>query len=100
LGFLYLVDYDIPIEKRHGFYYTLRKEIILSLLDGIEDSVKKYRRFRELKRLSLRQLLEQIEYTKSTQSVIITSSQKLAKTIHSIAQQYGKSNLYEVRKLA
>ena len=97
---LFLIDYDIPSERRHAFYYSLRKEVILFLLDGIQDSIAKYRKFRELKKRTLRQLLEEIEYTKSTQSVILTSSEELAKIVHSIAAQFGVSNLYEVRRIA
>jgi len=97
---LFLIDYDIPMDRRHSFYYSLRSEIIMFLLEKIEDTVIRYRKFRELKKMSLRQLLSEIEYTKSTQSVIITKNLKLAKIIHSIAIQYGTSNLYEVRKLA
>ena len=97
---LFLVDYDIPVEMRHKFYYSLRMEIIQLVLNNIEDNVKKYRKFRELKRKSLRQMLEEIEYTKSTQSVILTTSEKLAKIVHLTAAQFGKSNLYEVRRIA
>ena len=97
---MYLIDYDIPAEMRHKFYYSLRMEIISLLLNKIEDSVQKYRKFKEYRRMSIRQLLNEIDYVKSSQSVILTKNMDLAKIIHSVAMQFGRSNLYEVRKLA
>lgn len=97
---MYLIDYDVSSELRHQFYYLLRKEIISLLLDGVKNEIDRSKKFGELKKLSLKQLLSQIEYTKSTQSVIVTSSEKLAKIIHTTALKFGKSNLYEVRKIA
>jgi len=97
---LFLVDYDIPIESRHSFYYMLKKDIIGFLLREVGDSLEKMRRYKELKRISLRELLAKVEYTKSSQSVVLTSSEELAKLVYARARKMGIAHLYEVRKIA
>ena len=92
---MYLIDYDIPAELRHQFYYDLRRNIIKFLLDGVEDMVRR----KQYKKMGLKQLLEKIGYVKSSRSVILVNDRKVAYLIHQTAKKYGYSNLFEVKKI-
>jgi hypothetical protein len=70
----WVVDYDIPVEnmaRRRAFYRALHK--VLAAHD--------------------------IEADRSTQSVWIIDSQEIAGEIHSLASRYGRSHLYEAKRI-
>lgn len=67
----YIVDYDLPLEpaaKRVQFYRRLKK-----LIEEKKKSVKR-----------------------STDSVVITTDEGLARQIYNLAEQYGEANMYKV----
>ena len=73
-GPLWVVDYDMPVDgvaKRRAFYRALH-EILRS---------------------------HDIVAGRSTQSVWILDSEKIAKEIHGLACRYGRSHLYSASRL-
>ena len=66
----YLVEYDIPVERRFAFYKALS-------------------RFKEKER----------RFFTSTQSVIIIDDRSLAFKVYSLAKRYGKANIWIATKL-
>lgn len=66
----YLVEYDIPVERRFAFYKALS-------------------RFKEKER----------RFFTSTQSVIIIDDKELAWKIYHLAKRYGKTNIWVATKL-
>ncbi|MEM2370581.1 MAG: hypothetical protein QXH51_06735 [Candidatus Bathyarchaeia archaeon] len=69
---IYIVDWDIPEEKRFLFYYYLKK------------IKRKYR----------------LSVTISTYSVVKVNDEKLAREIFELASKYGKANLYKAELIA
>ncbi len=68
----YVVDYDVPVEKRYGFYKKLNR------------ISKKYGGY----------------IVKSTLSVVITTSRKFAEDIYNLVHEFeGKANIYEARRI-
>jgi len=71
---VYIVDYDIPTNpawRRVYFYKKLRK------LRTSHDLTGKL----------------------STQSVLIVQDEELAKAVHALAMEYGKSNIYKAETI-
>ena len=68
---VYIVDYDIPVERRGAFYKALE---------------------RLRKRLGISSW--------STQSVLITDNYSLAVQVYRLATRYGRANLWRAEKIA
>lgn len=67
----YLVDWDIPMQRRRMFYYNLNKIKVKHELVG----------------------------SMSSQSVFIVADIKLAREVHDLASSYGLSHLYSCREI-
>ena len=90
-GELFIVDYDVPVEKRKRFYRALRAAIAEYL--WVERSeVKSLTQAWELARAGG-------AFVRSTQSVIVTDDERLARTVYNIASSFGRANLYRAEKV-
>jgi len=69
---MWLVDWDIPSEKRVLFYYHLGK------------IKKKYGLYGVM----------------SSQSVMLVDDESIAREVYELANRYGQANLYRVEKVA
>jgi len=66
----WLVDWDIPRERRFMFYYYLRK------------------------------LKRRYNIIMSSASVLVTRERSIAEKVYRLATKYGKANLYRAEKIA
>ena len=89
---LFLVDYDIPVNARKGFYRSLTRELMWHLF-------RKMGGARTLKEIRA-QLSRSGVYFRSTQSVILTDREDVAWIVYEVASRYGTAHLFEAKLLA